>query len=166
MTKRKAKWIAIGVLSGVGTLVLIVAFGFLIYLTTFHCDWGRVYNHYVEDANDYYKLDVTVSEIEHFDQYNEGYLYIKAPYEQQFVICEPIYRMLLETDFFDVVSEGSVITIYSHPYIAWDGWTCPIVGVEVGEQVYVDLDTGKQNWLNTLKQRSEESGFLQTPIKQ
>ena len=166
MTKRKAKWIALGVLSGVGTLVLIVALGFLIYLTTFHCDWGRVYNHYVEDENDYYKLEVTVSEVKYFDRLNEGYLYIEAPYEQQFVICDKTYQMLLDSDFFDIVHKGSVITIYSHPYVAWDGWDCPIVGVEVGEHVYVDFETGKQNWLDTLKQRSEESGFLQTPIKQ
>ncbi|MCH5156495.1 MAG: hypothetical protein J1G02_01295 [Clostridiales bacterium] len=162
---KRVKWIVIGILSGVGTVVLIAAFGFLIYLTTFHCDWGRVYNHYAEDVGDYYKLEVTVGEIKYFEQYNEGSLYIKAPYEQHFVICESTYQMLMESDFFDVVGEGSIITIYSHPYIAWDGWTCPIVGIHVGDRVYVDFDTGKQNWLDTLKQRSEGS-FLQTPIKQ
>ena len=165
MTKRKAKWIALGLLSGVGTIVLVAAFGFLVYLTTFHCDWGRVYNDYVKYEKDYYKLEVTVSEIKYFEQYKEGSLYIESPYEQSFVICDKTYQMLMDSDFFDVVCEGSVITIYSHPYVAWDAWTCPLVGVEVENQVYVDFDTGKQNWLETLKQRSKESGFLQTPIK-
>ena len=165
MTKSKSvKWTVLGVLSGLGAIVLLGALGFLIYLTTFHCDWGRVYNHYVETESEYYSMEVTLKETKYFDRYKECYLYIKAPYEHQFVICEKNYQMLVHSDFFDVVSEDTVITIYTHSYTAWDGWDFPIVGIAIGDKVYVDFDTGKQNWLDELRQRSEENGFLQTPI--
>ena len=165
MTKLKRKWVLIGVVIGVATVISIVLLGFLIYLTTFHADWGRVYNNYVKMDGDYFRMDVTVREFRYFEQYDECYLYVSEPCEDQFVICAKTCKMLADSDFFDVVEEGTVITIYTHPYVAWDGWDMPVVGVEIGDKIYVDFATGKQNWLDTLAQRREESGFLQTPIK-
>lgn len=150
-----------------GAILALVAFGFFIYLTIFHVDYGRVYNAYVKYQDEYYTLEVTVEEIVYGAEYatGRGFMYTKSPWKETFVICEPIYRMLEESDFFDVVSEDTVITITTHPYIAWDGWPCPVVGVVVGDKTYVDFETGKQNWLDWLKLTSEEFGFLQTPIK-
>lgn len=161
--------VALFVCLGIVANILTIAFwGFFIYLTIFHADYGRVYNDYVKYQDEYYSLEVTVKDIMYGDEYGKrmGYLSTKSPWKQHYVICEPTYKALKETDFFDVVGEDTVITIITHPYIAWDGWTPPIVGVTVGDKVYLDFETGKQNWLDWLKVRSEDVGFLQSPIKE
>lgn len=160
--------IALIIVGGVvGTVLALAAFGFFIYLTIFHPDYGRVYNSYVKYEDDYYSSDVIVDKVDHYEQYSSSYLYIKTPMMNcRYLICGETYQMLVDSDFFDVVTEGAVITIYSHPYIAWDGWDYPLLGVSIGDKVYVDFETGKQNWLDWLKLKSEDYGFLQTPIKE
>lgn len=152
----------------VANILTIAGIGFFAYLTIFHCDYGRVYNDYVQYEDKYFSLEVTVEDIMYGEEYGKarGFVYVKSPWEEYFVICEPTYQMLLETDFLDIVDKDTVITIITHSYIAWDGWNRPIVGVTVGDKTYLDFETGKQNWLDWLKVRSEDVGFLQTPIKE
>ena len=170
MSKLKTKQkVALIVVAGiVGTILTIAAIGFFGYLVLFHCDYGRVYNDYVEYDGSYYSVEITVKEIIGSRDGQSAYLYVKNPQNSDYSywICGKNYQTLVDSDFFDVVAEDTVITIYSHPYIAWDGWVCPLLGVTVGDQEYLDFETGKQNWLDTLKQLSEDYGFLQTPIKE
>ena len=147
-------------------ILFVAFFGFFIYLTIFHADFGHVYNAYLKYDDEYYSAEITVEKIWQDEKYGTGYLSTTNPRGEGYIICDKTYQMLADSDFFDVVQEGTVITIYTHSYIAWDGWNLPIVGVKVGDKEYVDFQTGKQNWLDWLKMRSEEYGFLQTPIKQ
>ena len=162
--ERKIRLLIVG--GSVGVLLLLALFGFFIYLTIFHPDYGRVYNNYVKYQDEYFSVEVAFNEIKYIHEYREGYLYVTSPTDETYFVCGSSYYMLIESGFFDNVDEGAVLTIYTHPYIAWDGWVLPVVGIAVGDKEYIDFETGKQNWLDWLKYRSEEYGFLQTPIKQ
>ena len=155
----------------VANILTIAGIGLFAYLTMFHCDYGRVYNDYLKYDDDYCTREVAVGDFEYFEKYDVGCLHAKCPidnsyYVESYQICGSVFRMLEESDFFDVVGEDTVITIITHPYIAWDGWSCPVVGITVGDTEYLDFETGKKNWLDWLKVRSAEYGFLQTPIKE
>lgn len=163
--KTKQKVMLIVFAGVIVTMLMLALFGFFVYLIFFHADYGRVYNHYVTYQDEYYSLEVTVEQIKYDEENGSAHIWIKDPWKDYFFVCPQTCQILADSDFFDVVTEDTVITIYSHPYVAWDGWISPVVGVTVGDKVYVDFETGKQNWLDTLKQWSDEVGFLQTPIK-
>ena len=105
-----------------------------------------------DDYLDRYKDSLAESRLRHYSNSNFG-------------VYADNYKIIISAGFEDILTEDTVVKIYTHPYSGWHGWTYPVVGIEVGDTVFLDFETGKQNWLNYLKQRYDESRF-QTPIKQ
>ena len=185
-TKQKvALFVSLGI---VAEILTIAAFVFFIYLTMFHVDYGKMYNFY-STTDGYEYFDITVSKVKMYedhayididsidtDDYHSRYadkykrdVRTNFPYffyRTSIQITGKTFDTLLESGFFDKVQEGTVLTIYSHPEYWWNGWDYPLIAVSIGDEVYLDFETGKQNWLDWLKCQYEDYRFLQTPIKE
>ena len=164
-------------------LVGAIVFGAL-YMT--HVDWGKIYNYYLDDSPfEYQYFYATIYDV-HLSKGGDCLLFkvkidsddylarYKGPRDEDNLRDYSTHSLAVYTDsyekikllgFEDVVTEETVVKIYTHTYDGWHGWLYPVVGIEVGDTVFLDFETGKQNWLNYLKQRYDESRF-QTPIKE
>ncbi len=56
-----------------------------------------------------------------------------------------------ENGFFDNVCEGDEVFITTHTYYGWTGWKFPVLSLQVGDKVYLEFETGQENWLNYME---------------
>ena len=184
--------VAFFVCLGIAANILTIGgLGFFFYMGALHVDYGKMYNFYVAaDDNDYEYFNMTVSYIVRSEKYDSAFIYVDSidtvdfynryadRYTEESVkylsyyygalqVQGQSYLTLLENGFFDKAEEeGGVLTVYSHPEYWWHEWNCPLIAVSIGDEVYLDFETGKQNWLDWLKFQREDYSFLQTPIKE
>ena len=184
-----ALFVCLGVIANILT---IAAIGFFWYMALAYADWGKMYNFYATaDDSDYEYFNMTVSHVIRREGDDSAYIYVDSididdfysryadKYTENDVrnnlsyyfgalqVRGQSYITLLESGFFEKAEqENVVLTVYSHPEYWWHEWDCPLIAVSIGDEVYLDFETGKQNWLDWLKLTSEEYGFLQTPIKE
>lgn len=186
--KTKHKVLLIVIAGIVLTALLIGGIIFLGWMVLVYADYGEMYNFYAE-TDGYEYFDFTVKYVISREGSNSAYIYIdsidlddyysryadkypeswaaenRIPYWDALRAEGQTYFALLEKGFFDNVEEGTVLTVYTHPKSWWHDWAYPLVGVSIGDEEYLDFETGKQYWLDMLKQWSEDMGFRQTPIK-
>lgn len=76
-----------------------------------------------------------------------------VPQNQEILIANSFYDLFseLNVDGFTECVLDSTIEIISVPRIWWDGWSYPIVQVKVDNEVYLDFNTGKSNFLNWIQ---------------
>lgn len=105
-------------------------------------------------------LDVSISEKAYLDLYptqewtnspdSTSDIQLSYYKSHRFIIVKENRIRLEENGFFEAADKNAVITIKTHPYICWDGWSFPVVSVEMEGVCYLDFETGKENWLNYL----------------
>ncbi|MCM1441221.1 MAG: hypothetical protein NC131_18760 [Roseburia sp.] len=66
------------------------------------------------------------------------------------------HEILKENGFYELDIYSIDVYFTSIPVAFWSGWICPVVGVQVGETVYLDEETGKANWLEYIKEQIQE----------
>ena len=182
--KKKQKVTLIVVFGIIAFLLTVAVIVFLFYLALGHVDYGRLYNQYAADKDNFRCFNVTIDELHVDEEYGRAWFriatiddddYYKRYGEKYndtyflgtgFEIKGKTFDTLAESDFFDVVYGYTVVTIYSNPQYHWHGYHYPVVGVSIGDKVYVDFETGYQNLLDYLKQMRKEYNFLQTPIRE
>ena len=187
-TKKKVLLIVFGSIGGVIlTVLFIVFFGMMM---SSYVDYGSYYNECVryKDEVEYFsgtvdkikidekKREATISfswvdvndYMERYkdsvDRYGRTRNIFSMPYySNSFTVYGKTFDMLVESDFFDVVYQDTVVTIHTYRSSPNDGY--PIMGVSVGDEEYVSFETGFQNWLDYLQQMSQ-GRKRQTPIKE
>lgn len=107
---------------------------------------GRSLAGYYSDRNNYDKLNVEVSYI----YQNDDNIFLtlitdNSNYYGSFVLDDKNAQAAIRNGFFEEVSVGNKITIYSAPGYFGDGYSYPIVGIEKNEKIYLDFDTGISN---------------------
>lgn len=125
------------------------------------------YNDYVDDEN-YESFDAI---FEFYDPisdspYDRKYIILvdwdEVNYEQRYGQFSCNYKegllqlvddnitVLIENGFYeDVIEKETVVTFISHPCY----YGHPVVGVSIGDKVYLDFETGKKNWLDYIINR-------------
>ncbi|MCH5152073.1 MAG: hypothetical protein J1F65_05405 [Clostridiales bacterium] len=189
-TRQKvALFVCLGI---VANILTIGGIGFFYYMIFAYADYGKMYNLYAAaDDSDYEYFNMTVSHVIRNEGADSAYIYVDSIDTEDFYsryadkytkdtvktnlpyyfgalqVQGQSYLILLESGFFEKAEQdGVVLTVYSHPEYWWHEWDCPLIAVSIGDEVYLDFETGKQNWLDWLKFKSEDYGFLQTPIKE
>lgn len=144
-------------------------------------EWKKVYDAYMSDPEGYQtikafirfnmdnvdttmncRLEVDAEDYEEHYKTDECFLLDSTEkwratlqhYNKEIFVCIEInLKILKENGFFDAVEENTVVTIQTHRYYGWIGWHFPILGVEIGDKTYLDFETGKNNWLNYMKEQ-------------
>ena len=65
----------------------------------------------------------------------------------RFMIVPSNIRILVENGGYDLLQEGTEVTITANSYYAWSGWEYPILSLTIDETTYLDFDTGLENFL-------------------
>lgn len=68
-----------------------------------------------------------------------------------FKVDEANASILRNNDVEAILTEGTKFTFISAPEYFGDGYSCPIVGLEVDGNVLLDFDTGYKNLMDTYK---------------
>lgn len=109
-------------------------------------------NHHISE--DCFSLDI--DEEEYRSHYGEDDNYSEVCLgnfrEQFFVVAGANYDILKEEGFFDLNLTEIDAYYISNAGIMWNGWCLPIVGVQIGDKVYLDEETGKANWLEYIRE--------------
>lgn len=74
-----------------------------------------------------------------------------------FELIPSSYRILVENGGYDLLTEGAEVTISANDYYGWAGWKFPILSLSIGENTYLDFDTGLENYLNYVNARFKDS---------
>lgn len=64
------------------------------------------------------------------------------------------YLVLSKNGGYDLLSEGTEVLISANNYYGYSGWRYPILSLTVGETIYLEFETGKENYINYVR-----SGF-------
>ena len=146
-------------------------------------DWQEVYNQYISDPNGYQTikakiisdirndstilyLKLAVDETDYEEHYKNDDCFLVTGtekwradleyYNKEYFICiETNLAILNSSGFFDAVDGNTVVTIITHKYLGWIGWDFPVLSVQIGNEVYLDFETGKENWLKYMQAKIE-----------
>ena len=69
----------------------------------------------------------------------------------EFIIIPSSYRFLCENGGYDLLQEGTSVIITANSYEGWIHWRFPILSLEIDGTVYLDFETGLENYLNYVK---------------
>lgn len=72
-------------------------------------------------------------------------------YEVRLRICAENHQMLKQSGFYDDVEAGDEITVTTSDWIYMDGEFFYVIGVSVGDQVYLDPAVGLQNVIDMMR---------------
>lgn len=153
-------------------IICILLVGAAIILNGCFENWKLINEKYLEYENDYEYFYATVTSTKEYNGENlwrlsvdsEDYLerYKDKKWVNQqltyynsgvFRVIEASNNELIRNEFYEALNDNTVITIYTHPYIAWNGWDFPIVGIKIKDKTYLEFEIGKENWLNYIKEK-------------
>ena len=60
-------------------------------------------------------------------------------------------RLLIENGGYDLLQEGTEAIITANSFYGWMGWRFPILSLEIDGTVYLDYETGLEDYLTYLK---------------
>ena len=142
--------------------------------------WKRAYGHFINEPQGYQRIKVIIDDIESDEKEPYRYLfditvdaedyemnyktdetyangsvkwigYLNYYNSFRFNITPSNGKIAYDNGFFDDVQVGTEVIIDTHYYYGWTGWTFPIMSLQVGDKVYLDYETGKENWLNYIR---------------
>lgn len=70
---------------------------------------------------------------------------------EEFEIIPSSYRLLCENGGYDLLQEGTTVIITVNSFSWVPSWQYPILSLEIDGTVYLDYETGLQNYLNYVK---------------
>lgn len=138
--------------------------------------WKKLYTYYVKDStetinaqiksiendNGAYWLRLTVDADDYKNRYgteekSEDGLYkwmhyVKFYNENRFFVCEENGKILEENGFFENIVEDTLITLTMHTYFGSIRYFI-IYSVQIEDKIYLDYETGKENWLNYIREK-------------
>lgn len=102
------------------------------------------------------EFKLVIDEEDYLERYKEN-THAKATlgeYKSQgyYFVDESIIK-LKEVGFFENINEDTLITFTVNNYVGWDGWNYPIFSVKIGDNVYLDFETGYENVLNYVQEK-------------
>ena len=115
---------------------------------------------YVNENEKYFEFDVD------YDYFKQAYSYDDYTYldgekrwegsystfnKEEFEIIPSSYRLLYENGGYDLLQEGTAVIISANNYEGWLNWRYPIISLEIDGTVYLDYETGLENYLNYVK---------------
>lgn len=80
----------------------------------------------------------------------EGAYSLFDKYEHE-IVPSNTERLLIENGGYDLLQEGTEAIITVNSFYGWRGWRYPILSLEIDGTVYLDYETGLENYLNYVK---------------
>lgn len=137
------------------------------------CTYNGIMKDHLSDADNYKTYQVVLQKTLYFDSRSEMQLYVTfasreelAPFlgvspesisepidshEVRLQICAENHQLLKQSGFYDDVEAGDEITVTTSDWIYMDGEFFYVIGVSVGEQVYLDPTVGLQNVIDMMQ---------------
>ena len=66
------------------------------------------------------------------------------------------YEIVSKNGGFELLEEGAEVMITSNDYSQWHPWKFPILGLSIGDTTYLEFETGKENFLDYVRENWRE----------
>ena len=117
---------------------------------------------YYEDGRVSFTIEFNQECLENLGEEVKRFMFLNDEPVAAFKTAAKNQQILLENNFYELFEElnptqGGVfilnytVELITSPKIWWDGWSPVFVGVKVGEQIYLDYETGKTNLLDWIQ---------------
>ncbi|RJX23796.1 MAG: hypothetical protein C4537_07890 [Acholeplasma sp.] len=119
------------------------------------CSYSYRMTEYYSDDENYKTLSGEIIETEFDDKNGTLYIYIELEdtyhYNGFFKVISSNEQILSNSNFYEEVSVGDVITFTTAPRIFYDGYDRPIISLSFNNKVYLEFEQGKANLLESVK---------------